>query len=147
MATPTSAEILGSGFAVSAGVDTLTILVSVALIAGWTAAWLNWLFNGELRQFVVSKFPDRWISGTSRSDIQHMSQDEFMIFMCTVSGMPEFLRGVLTCPLCLSAHVAGVGAILAARTIYTAAGGSWEVIPLAWAAGAVIGFGSIKKHL
>lgn len=143
MADPISAEILGSGFAV----NPLTILVLVALVAGWTAAWLNWLFNGELRQFVVSKFPDRWISGTSRSDILHMSQDEFMIFMCTVSGMPEFLRGVLTCPLCLSAHVAGVGAILAARTIYTASGGAWEIIPLVWAAGAVIGFISIKKHL
>lgn len=76
-----------------------------------------------------------------------MNQEEFVIFMCTVSGMPEFLRGVLTCPLCLSAHVAGVGTILAARTIYTASGGAWEIIPLAWAAGAVIGFGSIKKHL
>jgi len=125
----------------------ITILILIALIAGWTAAWLNWLFNGEIRQFIVSKFPERWISGTSRSDICHMNQDEFMIFMCTVSGMPEFLRGVLTCPLCLSAHIAGAGTILASRMIYTASGGIWERSPLVWGTGAVIGFVSIKKHL
>lgn len=124
----------------------LSLLIVVALVAGWTAAWLNWLFNGELRQFVVSKFPARWIGGQSRSDIAHMGQEEFMIFMCTVNGMPEFLRGVLTCPLCLSAHVAGAGTILASRAILQASG-FWEMIPLVWATGAVIGFLSIKKHL
>jgi len=122
------------------------LIILTALIAGWTAGWLNWLFNGELRQFLVSKFPRPWIGAHSRSDIAHMDQEEFMVFMCTVSGMPEFLRGVLTCPLCLSAHVAGVGTILASRAILQVSG-FWEMIPLVWATGAVVGFLSIKKHL
>ncbi len=122
------------------------ILLLILLVAGWTAGWLNWLFNGELRQFLVSKFPRRWIGDIDRDEIAHMSAEDFMIFMCTSGSMPEFLRGVLTCPLCLSAHIAGAGTILAARAIIQV-GGLWELIPLVWATGAVIGFFSIKKHL
>ena len=126
----------------------LSVLIITLLLAGWVAAWINWLFNGELRQFAVSKFfPSRWIGNTDRTEILYMTQDELMTFICTVDGMPEFLRGVLTCPLCMSAHVAGVGAIIAAYPIYAASGGYWMLIPLVWATAAVVGFTSIKKHL
>lgn len=125
----------------------IQVIIVTLLLAGWVAAWCNWLFNGEIRQFVVSRFPRRWLGSRDRSDIVHMGRDEFTLFVCTVDGMPEFLRGVLTCPLCLSAHIAGAGAILAARPIYVLSGGFWELIPLAWAAAAVIGFLTIKKHL
>lgn len=125
----------------------IPVVLVTLLLAGWVAAWCNWLFNGEIRQFVVSRFPRKWIGSRDRSDIAHMGQEEFMMFVCTVDGMPEFLRGVLTCPLCLSAHIAGAGALLAARPIYLLSGGLWELIPLAWAAAAVIGFLTIKKHL
>lgn len=125
-----------------------SVLVIALLLAGWVAAWINWLFNGELRQFAVSKFfPRRWIGDTDRTEILFMTQEEFMTFACTVNGMPEFLRGVMTCPLCMSAHVAGVGTILAAYPIYAMSGGYWMLIPLVWAASAVVGFVSIKKHL
>lgn len=118
------------------------------MVAGWTAAWLNWLFNGEIRQFIIAKFfPDRWIGGWSRLDILHMNNEELMMFLCTASGIPEFIRGVSTCPLCLSAYIAGFGALLSARAIYYTSGGLWELIPLVWALGAVIGFIAIKKHL
>lgn len=125
----------------------IDLMVITGLIAGWTAAWINWLFNGELRQFVVSKFPRRWIGDTDRTDIAFMDKEEFMRFVCTTAGMPEFLRGILSCPLCMSAHVAGTGAIMGARSIYIVTDGRWETIPLVWAAAAVIGFLSIKKHL
>lgn len=125
----------------------ISVILITILLAGWVAAWCNWLFNGEIRQFVVSKFPRKWIGSRDRSDIAHMGQVEFMQFVCTVGGMPEFLRGVLTCPLCLSAHIAGVGTLLAARPIYVLSSGFWEIIPLAWAAAAVLGFLTIKKHL
>lgn len=125
----------------------ISVSIVTLLLAGWVAAWCNWLFNGEIRQFVVSRFPRRWIGSKDRSEIAHMSRDEFMMFVCTVGGMPEFLRGVLTCPLCLSAHIAGVGTILVARPIYVWSGGFLEIIPLAWAAAAVIGFLTVKKHL
>lgn len=125
----------------------LSLIIITILLAGWVAAWLNWTFNGELRQFIVSRFPRKWIGPVDRIDIVHMDRDEFLIFLCTVSGMPEFLRGVLSCPLCLSAHIAGAGALLSIRPIYVLSGGFWELIPLVWAAAAVIGYLSIKKHL
>lgn len=124
------------------------ILILTLLLAGWVAAWSNWIFNGEIRQVVVSKlFPRKWIGSVDRNDIAYMNRDEFLIFLCTVSGMPEFVRGVMSCPLCLSAHIAGVGALIAVRPIYVLSGGFWELIPLVWAAAAVVGFLSIKKHL
>lgn len=125
----------------------ISILIVTLLLAGWVAAWINWLFNGEIRQFVISKFPRKWIGQADRTDIMFLTKDELMKFICTVDGMPEFLRGVLTCPLCMSAHVAGVGTILAAYPIYVLSGGFWSLIPLVWAAAAVVGFTSIKKHL
>ena len=125
----------------------ISILILTLLLAGWVAAWSNWLFNGEIRQFIVSKFPRKWIGATDRTDIAFMNKDEFLRFVCTVGGMPEFLRGVLVCPLCLSAHIAGVGVALLIRPIYVLSGGLWEIIPLVWAAASVIGFLNIKKHL
>jgi hypothetical protein len=127
----------------------MTAVITITLLlAAWTAAWLNWLFNGEIRQFLASwLFPGHWLGSRSRAAIAHMDNEEFMIFLCTSPGIPEFFRGVLTCPMCLSAHITGVGTLLVCRPIYTLSGGYWELIPLVWAAAAVIGYTCIQKKL
>lgn len=126
----------------------LSVIIVALLLAGWTSAWLNWIFNGEIRQFMIAKFfPTAWLGGRDRVDIQYMNQEEIVTFLCGSSSAPEFIRGVLSCPLCLSAHIAGVGALFAARAVYTFSGGLWELVPLVWASAAVFGYLRVKKEI
>ncbi len=115
--------------------QTTSILTCVLLLSLWTAAWLNWCFNGEIRNWIVALFPESWRGGTPRREILDMAPEDLLLYLCATSTAPRFFSSVLTCPRCLSAHVAGVGAI-----IITSAGvlDPW-LIPLVWAAGAWVG--------
>ena len=79
---------------------------AITLVALWVAAWLHWVFDGEIRHFLFAKiFPKKWNSGRDPSEILLFSSEEFEIFLGAECAAPAFLRGLLGCPGCLSAHL------------------------------------------
>ena len=99
----------------------LTIAFILILVAGWTAAWLHWFFKGELRQALFAYvFPKSWRADRTREDILTLNTEDFEMFLAAESNAPGFIRGVLGCPGCLSAHVAAVG------TLFGVAGSSCQ---------------------
>ena len=121
----------------------LTVAFILILVAGWTAAWLHWCFKGDLRHFLFSYvFPKSWRAGRSPAEITTLGHDEFETFLAAESDAPEFIRGVLGCPGCLSAHIAAVGTVLGvigfSHPLF--------LVPLAWASAAWVGH-RLHHHL
>lgn len=108
-------------------------IVAVGLIAFWTSMWLRWMFEGDVRNWIVAAMPDTWRAQTSKSDVLAMSADELTMFIAAESNMPVFLRGVLTCRLCASAWIAGAGVLFSIPLL-----GSLWLLPLVWACGAYL---------
>ena len=115
-----------------------TVLVSLLLCSLWVAAWLNWLFNGEVRNVLVVCFPSRMLADTPRSEILLKSPSDLTVFICGVSDIPMFFRKLLSCPRCLSAYVSAAGTLVAVFA-------GLPALPaiLVWAASAWIG---LKLH-
>lgn len=108
----------------------------LSLVAGWTVAWLHWLFRSDLRQMLFSYvFPHAWRAGRDKEDLATLGTDEFEIFLAAESSAPIFIRGVFGCPACCSTYVAAVGLLLAVAGIFCA----WLALPLLWATSAWIG--------
>lgn len=123
----------------------MLIIIALILIAGWTAAWLHWMFDGDIRRFLFAKvFPTSWRGGREPTDIMLMSGEEFMMFLGIESSAPAFVNGVLSCPACSSAYVSAVGIVLALfGGILTC---NLLAVPLVWAAAAWAGH-RLHKHL
>jgi hypothetical protein len=115
--------------------DPITTLAITMLCSLWVAAWLNWLFVGEVRHLIVTFFPARMLAGVPKCDILLMTHDELLMFICGKSELPMFFRKLLTCPLCMSAHVSTVGVIFG-----LIAGLPLGSAPLVWAASAWVGY-------
>jgi hypothetical protein len=121
-------------------------LLSLALLSLWVAAWLRWVFEGDIRQFLFAKvFPARWRAGRAPEEVLHMMKDEITSFLAIESAAPEFVNGVLGCPVCLSAHLAAAGLPFVAVATVASAGTGGQLVaglsllPLLWAAGAWVG--------
>lgn len=123
-------------------------LLSILLVSLWVAAWLHWFFERELRQFLFSLSSENWRGGRDRQEVLMLPKDEFEVFLAAESFAPAFLRGLLGCPGCFSAHLAAPGALLAAAGFTV----DWStsvkfsdllpsliILPLVWAASAWIG--------
>jgi hypothetical protein len=120
----------------------IPVLIFV-LVAGWTAAWLHWFFAGDLRHFLFAYvFPSPWRAGRSPAEITTLSHDEFEMFLAAESDAPGFVRGVLGCPGCLSAHIAAVGTVLGVIGFFH----PLFLVPLAWASAAWVGH-RLHHHL
>lgn len=113
----------------------ITALLVVPLIAGWTAMWRRWLFEGDVRTWIVSLMPPSWVCNLPPSVIREKDPYDVCLFIMAESHMPKFLRKLLTCQLCATAWISGSGAILALGAM----GNAW-LLPLAWAAGAFMSF-------
>lgn len=106
--------------------------------------WLVWWLDADVRSWIVAcVFPRKWLGGRARSSIAAMSPLAFVKWL-VASGAPMFVCQLITCPRCLSAHMAGIG------TIFIAADGkvSLWLAPVVWAAGAGIGnllYGQYKR--
>lgn len=112
----------------------IELLIATALLSAWTAGWLHWMFQGHLRQFFASRlFPESWLSGRSRQELAFMDEEEFTIFLAAECQAHPFVRGVLGCPVCLSAHVAGAGSLLLLFAV------PLLLLPLVWAGAAYAG--------
>ena len=110
------------------------LLLAIALLALWTAGWLHWMFQGHLRQFTTSRlFPESWRGGRGPRELALMDEDDFTVFLAAECQAPPFVRGVLSCPICLSAHLAAIGSFLLLPFIPLM---SW---PLVWAGAAYVG--------
>ena len=83
--------------------DTLTqILVSGAVVY----AWLVWLFDGSVRQWLCAAFfPPRWLT-VSRRQLATWSGTSFEAWLCLESPCPACVRKLLLCPYCCAFHVA-----------------------------------------
>lgn len=98
--------------------------------------WLTWMLKGEVRSWLAaSLFPKSWLLGKSRAEIARMSASEFAMWLVVSSGAPMFVCQLLTCPKCLSAYTAGVGAVLVAF----APDIKYAIVPIIWASAAAIG--------
>lgn len=149
----------------------LTFLVcAFVLLSGWTAAWLEWLFRGEIRHAIVRwLLPPAWtqdvvgMDGDEVIPVEFLSSDDLSAAIAASYTMPAFLRGILTCPRCMSAHVAGAGALLLTACRAWSLLGFWlggangcqllsEAIatalclPLVWATGAFVGYKLFIKY-
>lgn len=108
-------------------------IVAAGLIALWTSMWLRWMFEGDVRNWIVAYMSDAWRAQTSKADVLAMSADELTMFIAAESNMPVFLRGVLTCRLCMSAWLSGIGALFALSLL-----ASLWLAPLVWGCGAYL---------
>jgi hypothetical protein len=97
--------------------------------------WLVWLLDADVRSWIAAVvFPKRWLGGRSRSAIGAMSPVAFVKWLVS-SGAPMFVCQLVTCPRCLSAHLAGAHTILVIADDKV----SPLLAPVVWAAGAGIG--------
>jgi hypothetical protein len=117
------------------------VLTTTALVALWTAAWLHWAFQGHLRQFATSRlFPESWRGGRTKKELVFMDEEEFTIFLAAECQAPPFIRGVLGCAVCLSAHVSAVGVLLLLPGDRLLSDHPpLLALPLVWAGGAYVG--------
>ena len=114
----------------------LLIVVIVTLIAGWNAAWLYWIFNGEIRHALFAfVFPESWRAGRDKKDLLMLDREDFEIFLAAESSAPAFVRGVLGCPGCLSAYVSVTGTALGTAGFFFPI----FLVPLVWASAAWAG--------
>lgn len=114
----------------------MTVLLALLLNSLWVAAWLHWCFHGGIRHFLFSYiFPKKWRAGRERSDIMTMLHDDFGMFVSAESMAPGFVRGVFSCPGCLSASISVVGMVF----VFLSFPLSPWVTPLLWSGGAYLG--------
>ena len=113
--------------------DLLGLPIAVLLVAGFTAMWVAWLFQGSVRNWICACMSDRWRARTPRHEIMVMQPDDLLVFIVGVSDMPPLLRGLMTCPLCASAHVSLAATLFALPLIF-----SLWLLPLVWGCGAWI---------
>lgn len=133
-------------------------IVVAVLLAGWVAAWLGWMFDGEIRHAIIRwVLPARWtwdvvfLEDDYPIPVSVMSNDELTAAIAGSARMPRFLIGILTCPRCMSAHLAWVGLLpvaVAHLVLAVAACGFYGTIvqlaelallPLCWGFGAWAG--------
>lgn len=89
-----------------------------AAMSMWVAAWLHWVFHGEVRHFLIRfVFPDAWKGGREDGDIATMLPEDMETFLTLESDAPPFVRGLLTCPGCLSAHFSGYAALMSGAAL------------------------------
>lgn len=118
----------------------LPVLIYVALIAGWVAAWLFWIFDGEIRHFIYAYLaPKSWRNDRERSEIMCMTSDDIEMFLATEAGGPKFLSGVLSCPGCSSAWVSASGVVLLYASLGLLPWLEYALAPLVWASAAYLG--------
>lgn len=104
------------------------------LVGGWTLAWLNWMFYGQVRAWLIAfLFPAAWRVNTSRESLTQMTGDELLRWLALTAKCPWWTVKLLTCHYCLSAHIALLGSLAA-----VAGGLPWTCLPLTWAAGAAL---------
>jgi len=126
--------------------DTLLLTVNalgcVVLLALWVAAWLTWLFDGQVRSWIVAlSFQRSWLVGVSRSHISDMDPAVLTVWLVAESTAPRKIRDLLSCPVCSSAYIAAVGLIQIAAI---APSDLW-LAPLIWAGGAFSGLKTFTK--
>lgn len=114
--------------------DLLTIPIAIILIAGWTAAWLSWLFYGEVRHWLTALMPETW-RVLSPQEILDMDTNSLELHLVALSKAPRFVVGVMLCPRCMSAHVAVAGTLIVAFATDLPI----LITPLMWATGAYVG--------
>jgi hypothetical protein len=121
-------------------------ITSVVAVSLWVAAWLHWLFVGDIRHFLFAKiFPEKWRTERSPREILLMPTEEFEIFLGIESSAPMFVNGLLGCPGCSSAYLSAVGVVFTAPMLLLACGSIGEIItgacllPLLWGGGAWLG--------
>jgi len=113
----------------------LTIAI---LTAGWTAAWLEWMFRGDILHLLIRLLPKKWTRDIATDEdmpLMAMTNYELMMAIAGSQSLPRFFRGIFSCPRCMSAHVAGIGSIIALSS-----GEVTWLVPLTWATGAWLGF-------
>jgi hypothetical protein len=127
----------------------VSLFAAVVLVALWVAAWLHWVFAGDIRQFLFAKvFPRRWRGSRTPGELlalpsSNVSSENIGSFLVLESRAPAFVNGVLGCPGCLSAHLSAIGTVAAVAVVTD--WGTLEALPFAaslplvWAAGAWIG--------
>lgn len=126
-------------------------LFALLALSGWVAAWLEWMFRGDIRHAVVRwVLPKRWthdvvlLDPDDKEPIPLMAMDNAEISAAILaSSIPAFWRGVLTCPRCMSAHLSGVGSLCVMLYIPWQA---WAVVPLIWASSARLGLWIFCKN-
>ena len=126
-------------------------LLLTALNGLWVAAWLHWIFGGEIRHWVVRYlFPSKWLGGERRDAIKFLSHDEMDMYIATNLSMPAFLRGVMTCPGCMSAHLSYLGLLAFYAACFLVSSydlilASLPAFPLVWAGSAFTGRALFSK--
>lgn len=118
-------------------IETIAIIALIALlVVGWTAAWLYWFFEGELRHALFAfVFPESWRADRAKEDLLTLNREEFEIFLAAESAAPPFVRGVLGCPGCFSAYVSASGTALGVASFFFPI----FLVPLVWASAAWAG--------
>ena len=119
----------------------LCAVIAALAVSLWVAAWLYWLFSGDIRQFLFAYIlPARWRSTYSPRDIMLTGSDGFDVFLATTTAIPLFIRGLFSCPGCMSAHLSSVGTLPALTLLWLGFGPSALLVaPFVWAGGAWVG--------
>jgi hypothetical protein len=125
----------------------ILLILSHTVITGlWVAAWLSWVFDGHVRQFLWSKvFPASWRPGLAPWEVATMTADDLRGFLSLQSGAPRLLNKLFTCPVCLSAHLAVTGVGLCFVSQWREISQTHEIVyataaaVLVWAGGSFIG--------
>lgn len=125
-----------------------SIFAVLALVSLWVAAWLHWVFSGEIRQFLFAKvFPQAWRASYTPDEV--LMEDDFETFLSVVSTAPLFVRGVLGCPGCLSAYISAAGTLIGVVVLFAMLVPPFVCIfvaPLIWAGSAWVGH-RLYQHL
>jgi hypothetical protein len=118
-------------------IETIALIaLIIPLVAGWTAAWLHWFFEGDLRHALFAfVFPEAWRADRAKEDIATLDREEFEMFLAAESAAPPFVRGVLGCPGCFSAYVSASGTALGIASFFFPI----FLVPLVWATAAWVG--------